>query len=93
MQNLEGHPRTKVGGHNLNYMRNTNDTVLIVENKEDLQQVLDIVRAESKKKRLELNSKKAEVMVVSKTMSVHRSTYISMGINSSKGINSNTWVL
>ena len=35
------------------------------ENKEDLQQLLDIVEEESRKKGLELNSKSTEVMVVS----------------------------
>ena len=41
------------------------DTVLKAENREDLQQLLDIFEEESSKKRLELNSKKTEVMVVS----------------------------
>ncbi|GFO31384.1 RNA-directed DNA polymerase from mobile element jockey [Plakobranchus ocellatus] len=38
--------------------------VLIAENKEDLQKLLNIVGEESRKKRLELNSKKTEVMVI-----------------------------
>ena len=32
MQNLEGYPGIKVGGHNVNNLRYSNDTVLIVEN-------------------------------------------------------------
>ncbi|GFO06356.1 endonuclease-reverse transcriptase [Plakobranchus ocellatus] len=43
-----------------------NDTVLIAENKEDLQNLLNIVEEESRKKGLELNSKKTEVMVISR---------------------------
>ena len=35
-----------------------NDTVLIVENKEDLQQLLDIVKEESRDKGFELKNKK-----------------------------------
>ena len=64
MQNLEGYSRIKVGGHIVNNLRYTDDTVLIVEKKEDLQQLLDIVEEENKG--LELNSKKTEVMVVSR---------------------------
>ena len=43
MQNLEGNPGIKIGGHNLNNLRHADDTVLMPENKEDLQQLLDIV--------------------------------------------------
>ena len=67
MQNLEGNPGIKVGGLNLNNLRHADDTVLMAENKEDLQQLLDIVKEESRKKGLELNSKSTEVMVVSGT--------------------------
>ncbi|GFO06202.1 retrovirus-related pol polyprotein from type-1 retrotransposable element r2 [Plakobranchus ocellatus] len=65
MQNLENHPGIKVGGLNINNLRYADDTVLIAENKEDLQKLLDIVEEESRKKGLELNSKKTEVMVIS----------------------------
>ena len=65
MQNLEGNPGIKVGGLNLNNLRHAADTVLMPENKEDLQQLLHIVEEESRKKGLDLNSKSTEVMVVS----------------------------
>ena len=65
MQNLEGNPGIQVGGHNLNNLRHADDTVLLPKNKEDLQQLLDIVEEESRKKGLELNSKSTQVMVVS----------------------------
>ncbi|GFN73966.1 retrovirus-related pol polyprotein from type-2 retrotransposable element r2dm [Plakobranchus ocellatus] len=65
MRNLENHPGIKVGGQNINNLRCADDTVLIAENKEDLQKLLNIVEEESRKKGLELNSKKTEVMVIS----------------------------
>ena len=66
MRNLEGHPGIKVGGHNINNLRYADDTILIAENREDLQMLLDIVEEESRKKGLELNKKKTEVMVISR---------------------------
>ncbi|GFO50395.1 retrovirus-related pol polyprotein from type-1 retrotransposable element r2 [Plakobranchus ocellatus] len=65
MRNLENHPGIKVGGQNINNLRYADDTVLIAENKEDLQKLLNIVEEESRKKGLELNSKKTEVMLIS----------------------------
>ena len=85
MQNLEGNPGIKVGGLNLNNLRHSDDTVLMPANKEDLQQLLDIVEEESRKKGLELNSKSTV-----EAMSVHRPTSLLMWINSSRGINSNS---
>ena len=46
MRKLEGYPGNKVGGYEVNKVRYTDDTVLIAENKEDLQQILDIVEEE-----------------------------------------------
>ncbi|GFO48185.1 retrovirus-related pol polyprotein from type-1 retrotransposable element r2 [Plakobranchus ocellatus] len=66
MRNLENHPGIKVGGQNINNLRYADDTVLIAENKEDLQKLLNIVEEESGKKGLELNSKKTDVMVISR---------------------------
>ena len=56
----------RVGGHNINNLRYADDTVLISENEKDLQQLLNIVESKSKEKGLELNSKKTEVMVISR---------------------------
>ncbi|GFN84653.1 endonuclease-reverse transcriptase [Plakobranchus ocellatus] len=66
MRNLENHPGIKVGEQNINNSRYADDTVLIAENKEDLQKLINIVEEESRKKGLELNSKKTEVMVISR---------------------------
>ena len=74
-------------------LRYTDDTVLIPENKEDLRQLLTIFEEESRKKGLQLNSKKIELMVISQSYSIRTSTSLSKVINSSKGVNSNTWVL
>ena len=74
-------------------LRYADDTVLIPENKEDLRQLLTIFEEESRKKGLQLNSKKIELMVISQSYSLHTSTSLSKVINSSKGVNSNTWVL
>ena len=62
MRNLDGYPGIKVGGHNVNNFRYADDSELIAENKE----LLDILDEESRKKGLELNSKKTEVMVDSR---------------------------
>ena len=74
-------------------LRYADDTVFIPENKEDLQQLLTIFEEESRKKGLQLNSKKIELMVISQSYSLRTSTSLSKVINSSKGVNSNTWVL
>ena len=50
MQNLEGYPRIKVGGHNVHHLRYADDTVLIPENNEDLPQSLDILSRKQKEK-------------------------------------------
>ena len=73
-------------------LRYADDTVLIPENKEDLRQLLTIFEEESRKKGLQLNSKKIELMVISQSYSLRTSTSLSKVINSSKGVNSNTWV-
>ena len=74
-------------------LRYADDTVLIPENKEDLRQLLTIFEEESRKKGLQLNSKKIGLMVISQSYSLSTSTSLSKVINSSKGVNSNTWVL
>ena len=88
MRNLEGYSRIKVGGHNVNNTRYTDDTLLIAENKEDLQQLLDIVEEESRKKGLELNqnSKKTEVMAISQHNECPKINNFITGINSKRSI-------
>ena len=66
MRALEGMPGIKVGGYNMNNIRYADDTVLIADNENELQEMLDTVVRESEKKGLSLNKKKTEVMVISK---------------------------
>ena len=61
-RNVEGYPGIKADGPNVNDFRYADHTVLIAENKEESQQFLDIVEKESRKKGLELNRKKTEVV-------------------------------
>ncbi|GFS13080.1 endonuclease-reverse transcriptase [Elysia marginata] len=55
----------QIGGHIINNLRYADDIVLIAENAKDLKRLLDIVREESQKRGLQLNSKKTIIMVVS----------------------------
>ena len=50
MRALEGMPGIKVGGYNLNNIRYADDTVLIADNENELQEMLDTVVRESEKK-------------------------------------------
>ena len=47
MQNLEGYPRIKVGGHYVNNLKYADGSVLIAENEENLQELQDIFEGES----------------------------------------------
>ena len=47
-------------------LRSADDTFLLRENKEDVQQLLDIVEGRSRNKGLKLNTKKTKVMVFSR---------------------------
>ena len=55
-----------IGGQNINNLRYADDTVLIAKSEKRLQDLLDKVVEESKKKGLTINYKKTECMVVSK---------------------------
>ena len=58
IQNLIEYSGIKEAGQNINNLRYAYDIVLVAENKEHLQQLLDIVEEESRKERLELNGKR-----------------------------------
>ncbi|GFO16201.1 endonuclease-reverse transcriptase [Plakobranchus ocellatus] len=62
LRNLDEYPGIRIGGRIINNLRYADDTVLIAENKEDLQKLIDIAATESKRMGLELNNKKTEVM-------------------------------
>ena len=66
LRNIEQHEGVKVGGHNINNLRYADDTVLIADSEEKLQNILSTVTIESENKELQLNAKKTECMVISK---------------------------
>ena len=66
LRELEDMPGLKIGGKIINKLRYADDTALIAENQKDLQNLLNVGKTESRKKGLDLNSKKTEVMVISK---------------------------
>ena len=55
MRALEGRPCIKVGGYNMNNIRYADDTVLIADNENELQEMLHTVVRESEKKGLSLS--------------------------------------
>ena len=59
-----------IGGYNMNNLRYADDTVLISDSRDRLQEILDKVTVESAKRGLSINCKKTECMVVSKNLEV-----------------------
>ena len=70
MRSIESHEGVKVGGHNINNLRYADDTVLIADSEEKLQDILTTVAEASESKGLQLNAKKTECMVISKRPAV-----------------------
>ena len=66
LRELEDMPGLKIGGKIINNLRYADDTALIAENQKDLQNLLNVVKNGNRKKGWDLNSKKTEVMVISK---------------------------
>ena len=65
-RNIVGLPVIKINGQLINNLRYADDTVLIAENEEDLKHLLDKIVEESGNMGLSLNSKKTEVMTISR---------------------------
>ena len=63
IRDLEG---IKVGGQNLNSIRNADDTALIADSKEKLQLIIERLVEASEQKGLKLNASKTKVIVISK---------------------------
>ena len=63
MRKLEDMPGIKVNDREINNLRYADDTALIADSEEKLQDLLDVVVKESKKMGLDLNEKKTEIMV------------------------------
>ena len=66
LRNIKHHEGSRVGGNNINNLRYADDTVLIADSEEKLQNILTTVTVESENKGPQLNAKKTEWMVISK---------------------------
>ena len=66
MRNISEYEGIKVGGVNLNNLRYADDTALMADSQQKLQDILDKVVEESERKGLEINKKKSFTMVFSK---------------------------
>ncbi|GFO10081.1 endonuclease-reverse transcriptase [Plakobranchus ocellatus] len=76
LRNLDEYPGIRIGGRMINNLRYADDTVLIAENKEDLQKLIDIAATKSKRMGLELNSKKTEVMVINRRPNLNADLFV-----------------
>ena len=70
MRQIEEIEGLKIGGHNINNIRYADDTVLIADSEEKLQELFNKVVEESENKGLELNSKKRESMIITRKTSI-----------------------
>ena len=59
-------PGLKIGGKIINNLRYADDTALIAENQKDLHNPIIVVKNGRRKMGLDMNSKKTEVMVISR---------------------------
>lgn len=66
MKELEILSAFMIGGHDLNNMRSTNDTVLITDTERKVEELLQKTVKENKKKELNINCKKIEFTVFRK---------------------------
>ena len=66
LRSIKHHEGVRVGGNNINNLRYADDTVLIADSEEKLQNILTTVTVESENKGLKPNAKKTECMVISK---------------------------
>ena len=64
LRNIKHHKGVRVGGNNINNLRYADDTVLIADLEENLQNILTTVTVKSESKGLQLNAKKTECMVI-----------------------------
>ena len=72
MRNIEGKGCFNVGGTVINNLRYADDTVIIAETGEELQQLIDIVVRESENKGLYLNGSKSFTMVFSTSTVIYK---------------------
>ena len=66
LRHIGGEDGIKIEGHNVNYLRYVDDTVLLADSEEKLQNLIQIVHRKSMIYGMELKAKKTETMVVTK---------------------------
>ena len=66
LRSLKHHEGVRVGDNNINNLRYADETVLIADSEEKLQNILTTVKVDSENKGLKLNAKKTDCMVISK---------------------------
>jgi hypothetical protein len=71
MREIKEMPGVSMGGHIINNLRYADDTVLISNTEENLQELINIVNAQSIKKGLSMNLNKTETIMISKKNSKH----------------------
>ena len=62
---IEGMPGINISGNIVNNLRYADDTVLIADNEQDLQNIVDTIHRQSKEFGLDMNVKKTKTMVIS----------------------------
>ena len=66
LRSIEGVEGIRIGGVNINNIRFADDTVIVADSEEKLQELIDIVKRESENMGLKINKKKTEIVVTSK---------------------------
>ena len=66
VRHIEGEDGIKTGGHNINHLRYANDTMLLTDAEEKLQNLIQIVNRKSMIYGMELNARKTETMAITK---------------------------
>ena len=68
LRSIKHYECVRVGGNNISNLRYADNTVLIADSKEKLQNILTTVTIESENKGLQLNVKKTECLIIFKTV-------------------------
>ena len=71
-QSIEGMPGINISGNIVNNLRYADDTVLIADNEQDLQNIVDTIHRQSKEFGLDMNVKKTKTMVISRKAEIPR---------------------
>ena len=65
-KSIEGMPGINISGNIVNNLRYADDTALIADNEQDLQNIVDTIHRQSKEFGLDMNIKKTKTMVISR---------------------------